>query len=1044
MRPLPRSTKAIGLALALLLLNPTVAWTAQAEDVSAIRPAEYMIYQYPGVSLVVKIDADEVEFESRITGPESALIKDSAVPYRRIGPMFQFIGSSDIPRQLMIKVTPGRRIDRSRIGMELIQLSGRDSNSQALAQAYELFSSGTERIHARDKGSWASKAYSLKGAAQAFAALGMEEMRLWSEYYAAHLVLYRLNDVMTAIEFASGVRSAARRAGFEKVELASLVLQGDALMLAASTSPDESSAQFRREVHTVFEALAGLAGKLGFDSERGRALYNDGIAYEREGNADKAIQRYQQALDVTLTTDDLDLANEIRATAAAAYETQGQTSGAIEMLDDIAGDLGDSEAPQEDRDAALVLADNLFEKGRLLNSNFRFHEAAKVLSQALDIQKSSGAGAWGTTGLALAWSQYASGQWDQAAATVTESLSRTPRKGNAEALFRAYGSLAAIARDRGFFGQMEQYRDLQGTLAQAGELRARHRFEQGIDAWIRDGARSSMALEKLRQSRQVAASAGAAIQQRRSSLHLCLLLLERNGKGGCSGAEGRAAYEELLLSGIPGLVLESRLVYSKIQLLSGNDREALVGLTRTISEVRFYQSELRGVLGAWYWENKERLFRTYLSAVLNDSMGSARESSRGTPVLVALEQVRLIEDSESHRVDYGDSAQGEAYRSLLARRATATGQEADQLASELNLLVSKQRQEFDSMESPLDQAGLAGLLAGLGSQDSVLSYYFGEKSVYAVLGKARGVRVLRIGGSGQILRQVATLREDLPSHTGPSAMESLDELGETLLRPLAGAYTRRIFLLSAGPMTGFPFDVLRLDGKYLAWNHDVVMLRSLASLASGDAQLSIDDGTRVFLAGNPQARQDLFSYGVSSSAEILAVRDRFIGPGLHIVQGVALQRDEFRDERFSRADLMHLAIPGVANLAFPERSRLSLSGSVDESADSYLRPADLRTQEYSARLAVLSNLAISGESTSVFSNRLGFGSDLMDQGVRSVIISAWHVDDAELAAFMEQFYANLQRSSDISAALKQTRLEQVSRGGDMKFRSWAGFQLHIR
>jgi CHAT domain-containing protein len=92
----------------------------------------------------------------------------------------------------------------------------------------------------------------------------------------------------------------------------------------------------------------------------------------------------------------------------------------------------------------------------------------------------------------------------------------------------------------------------------------------------------------------------------------------------------------------------------------------------------------------------------------------------------------------------------------------------------------------------------------------------------------------------------------------------------------------------------------------------------------------------------------------------------------------------------------------------------------------------------------LSNLAISGESTSVFSNRLGFVSDLMDQGVRSVIVSAWHADDAELAAFMEQFYENLGRTSDISAALKQTRLEQVSSGGDMKFGSWAGFQLHIR
>ena len=196
-----------------LALFPIVAWTAQEEEVSANRPAEYMIYQYPGVSLVVKIDADEVEFESRITGPDNTLIMDSAVPFRRIGPVYQLISPTDIPRQLMIKVTPGRRIDRSRISMELIQLSGRDSNSQALAQAYGLLSFGTERIHERDKGSWASKAYSLRDASRSFAALGMEEMRLWSEYHAAHLALYRLNDVLTAIELVNNVGSAARRAG---------------------------------------------------------------------------------------------------------------------------------------------------------------------------------------------------------------------------------------------------------------------------------------------------------------------------------------------------------------------------------------------------------------------------------------------------------------------------------------------------------------------------------------------------------------------------------------------------------------------------------------------------------------------------------------------------------------------------------------------------------------------------------------------------------------------------------------------------------------
>ena len=55
--------------------------------------------------------------------------------------------------------------------MELIQLPATDPNSADLAQAYRLLSYGTEQIHANDTTTWAMKAYTLRNAGQAFAAL---------------------------------------------------------------------------------------------------------------------------------------------------------------------------------------------------------------------------------------------------------------------------------------------------------------------------------------------------------------------------------------------------------------------------------------------------------------------------------------------------------------------------------------------------------------------------------------------------------------------------------------------------------------------------------------------------------------------------------------------------------------------------------------------------------------------------------------------------------------------------------------------------------
>jgi hypothetical protein len=194
----------------LLLLVSFSLFPAQSVQVSGARPAEYMVYQYPNVALVIKIEAAETEFDAEIYGPENALIKSSEVPLSRIGPLYQFVESVDKPRQLMIKITPSRPVDRSRVNMELIQLPDRDWKSASFGQAYKLLSHATEKVHSNDSTTWSMKVYTLTDAARAFAGLGWEEMRLWSEFYAAHLVLHKLNDVLMAMELVSELQGAAR------------------------------------------------------------------------------------------------------------------------------------------------------------------------------------------------------------------------------------------------------------------------------------------------------------------------------------------------------------------------------------------------------------------------------------------------------------------------------------------------------------------------------------------------------------------------------------------------------------------------------------------------------------------------------------------------------------------------------------------------------------------------------------------------------------------------------------------------------------------
>ncbi len=479
--------KIIPAFLALLFLATWSAVPAQQEEASVARPAEYMIYQYPAVSLVVVIDTLESEFDAKISGPEGALVSETGIASRRIGPVYQFVEAVDIPRQLMIEVNPARRIERSRIGLELMQLPDTDRNSRALASAYRYLAHGMKRVHSENTTVWAERTYSLRNAAQAFAALGMEEMRLWSEYYATHLILYEIGDVLMAMERAQTIRAAARKAGFETIELTTRVLEADAMMMAGDTSTGTQSFERYESAHEAWEDAARMADAQGYAAERGRALYQDGMAYERQGRLERAIERYEQALDVTATASDPDLMNRIRATAAAAYETRGSSSGAISLLDDISGDLSGS----EEQVAGLELASNLFEKGRLLNSTFRFAEAAVELRHALELQKDRlAAGQWGPVGLELAWSYYSMGYLEMAEAVIAESLPRTPGSSK-EALARAYGVLADISRERGQFEEMQEYRKQQSGLLSAGVERAGFLFESAIDAQQRDGPGSA-------------------------------------------------------------------------------------------------------------------------------------------------------------------------------------------------------------------------------------------------------------------------------------------------------------------------------------------------------------------------------------------------------------------------------------------------------------------------------------------------------------------------------------------------------------------------
>jgi len=1032
----------VAAAVVLCLFVVGFTRTAEASEVSPANPAEYMIYQYPGVSLLIRIDALGVEFESRIYDPERALIRASRVPSRRIGPVYQFIDAVNTSRQLMIEITPVHPTDRARIVLEMVQLP-EDSRTSALqAEAFQLMSRAADSTSAVDSSTWAMKTYTFKRAAEAFALQGWEELKLWNEYFVAHLVFYKLQDRLSAIELAQDVQVAARKAGFGEIELSALQLEGTALLAESDVGTGLSPAQKFAEAHRVFQRASELAEDLGFESEQALALFSDGAAWEQQENYQRALEQYRMALGFAIGAGDSELANRIRNSAAFAYETQGSISGAIEMLDQIGDELSEKDATRE-------LAQSLYEKGRILNKHYRFHEAADALTEALSLLESiDSIDESAQAGLALGQAYYGMGLMDKTVGTLRESKARIAAAGHEAELEKALGTLAAVHRYQHNFDAMKSARTEQEVFITTRVQRMEYLFERALDSLSLSVPDISAARSLLIQSRQLAESSGNSLFAHRGLLSLCSVTSgESAAARECGAGNVRRSFDFLIAAGSPTIDLEARIAWSKIQHRKGRFTQAIDGMSEVVARLRYFRHVLPGVLGAWYWENRGRIFSEYMSMVLKQAFQGSGAAGDGRQTLFALERMRTIVSADSA----GNSAasfaastgHSERIRSMLAVRESALNEAAALPQPTMMVeVLNESRENFNASDPDLELGTLNGLLGHLPADAAVLTYYFSSDEVYAIVASQSGVRLFRLPQPGEIQFGLTELQKSLRN---PATIEHsrLVSLGELMLAPLSHSLPELVYLLPGGPVNGIPFDLLVLDDRYLAEQHHVLMLMSLSALKDTGSQVNISGIKQFFLAGNPDVKREVFNYDHEMSAEIRAITDIFVGPALHIVQGTALRKDEFQDERFVKADVIHLAISGLVSLEFPQQSKLMLSGTLEQPGTEFLSPRDFQDRRFNASLAVLSSTRVHGSSVSSFNGYLGFVSDLLQSGVGSVVASLWLLEDADLANFMDAFYRNLAENPNVPMALLKTKRQVLARPETQNVSVWAGFQVYI-
>lgn len=1011
-------------------------WAPRAVAAADTPPSqEYFVKQEAGEALLIKLVSFEAEIESRVFGPQKSLLAVSSLAGNRIAPLFQFISPTDSPRQLDIEVRASRRTGNSKFEIEFTRLKAWDERSSLVMRAYLLLAYSMQTPQRSVRAAWSDRVSALISAAKLFAQFGMQEQRLWSSYLAAYLAYNRLGDAEFAAGINDGVLAEVRGSRWQEIDLAARQLQAVILVNQRKAGGFKSSGKEDDPVQAALFAEAQLAQTMGYGYQRAWAVFTSGLDYAEQALYPQALAQYHNALQLAEPLGDDQLANDIRESIVAANASTGNATASGRVLRQIGTQL-----LREGKGDELAL--NLLQQGELLMRSHLYPQAGKVLAQALEHQNDSSIRS--RANFALAQASFEMGEADAALAQLRAAgiNSRLRPSGRGGSLLDAAAGLqimAAIYRARGEFGPMAEARSAQKAWLENEADRSAFYYQKGLDALAQNGVERTRAGLYFRRSLAAAATAGRDRERLLAQLQLCAVQLDTAEP--CGAGSTRKAYETLVAGGVPRQAAAATWLRARYLAKHGSPGDAVMLLQQLVADIYYYRQQLPGMLGAWYWQWHDELFGDYLDTVGRAPRPVSSSRDRDFETLLALTRIRF---AAAAATGPRPTAEPETTETLRQRLVTLEAAQDDRPAAGVRPQIEASRREFDAAHAFLSAAGLERMLGALSPQEAVLTYHLSSGEAQAWLAQAGRVRRFHIDHPERLYANLQSARENLP-HLSPAVFDRImRDLGEQLLGPLAGQLPQTVYFVPDGLLTGFPVDALKLGQHYLAEQHRVVNLLAFPSDREPRSGLKMSWPKEVFLAGLPQDYSGSVEAKLETSGEIQAVADRFVGPGLQIVQGSALLGDEFRGGPLQQAALLHLSMPGVIDLAERDRSGLVLSEPRRGAGRERLAPADIAAVPIKAGLVFLSATRMQGETREAFTAQPGLVSDYLAAGAEAVIAGSWRTDNESAIAMVRGFYVALAAGGDIAAALAQSKREFLQQHKRQPATGWAAYQLYIR
>lgn len=1016
-------------------LQPLPAISISSETVTPDdKHREYQFSVDTANDLLIEVTGFESEFKvlSQNDGPnQPALV--SRIPYLRTGPVYQLLPASANSTERHVVVQADHETNRARTQVKVFELTEHSSAEKKRVQAFRLYSQAIAYTESETPEVWLPRLAALRQAAVIFSDLGMIEQKLWSEFLVAYFTYFPIYNYRESVKIAGRVQKEAESAGLDEIALMAMQIKAQAMLERDAADSPEAAREKHTQAQLLLDDAMKLAGSLDMQFEAAWAINGKGIGFYYQGDPLLALEQYEEAFVMATELQDGYFINMIRMNMALAHERLGQGHEALGHLQEIRQDLNEAQ------ETNLVI-NNLSEQGRIYKNFYRFPEAVEILTEAQEIARSINAvESDGRIKMSLARAYYEMGVLDRSLAYVEDSKAEFETSNYGRGLREIYQISANIHRYQGNYDLMSANRELQGKFLSTGLERARYAYDLAIDS-ISSGRLDAREIQELlEQSLRIALSTFDQQLQMILRFELCRFsLAQPASRPSCDFLELEKQYLSLHPGVFPRNALSIMGTWADIQSRRGNTEQAILVYGELLERMSFYRKTLPGVLGAWYWEKRKVVFESYLHLVIEQDLATGD----GSRSLVLLDRLRNAETDLNVNTVEPRPAETEKLRGLLARRNRAESRdEIELLEREMDAVLLTNRQQDEPAQIQSDMYSLQSFLADLPSNSTLLAFYFFADDAFRWTANSTGVKLTRVESDENLTGLLERTRRSMIVQGRQPPLEKLGKLGDIFFPQGQGSIQSTIYLLSAGPLNGFPFDTLIVGGSFLAENHKVVYLQSLSTpgLTSADVR-QLDS---IFLAGNPVTGSNTLPELSATLRELGSIAENFPTAEITLVEGEELQLIPFTENRFLNADLIHIASHSQIDLAYPNLSTIALSSaSKNNSEGAFLTPLDIKSQHLSASLVVLSACETTGLNTFGLDANLGFVTAFLTSGAGAVVASLWALPDRKTEQFMRQLYSGIANGLEIEDALVMVKRNRIAGkdGGDIQ--QWAAFQLY--